>query len=61
MIRELGYCSGIENYSRYLDGRLAGTRPLPSWLFPKIIWWLSMKAMLHFLHTMYGGDRSRKI
>jgi excinuclease ABC subunit B len=27
MIRELGYCSGIENYSRYLDGREAGTRP----------------------------------
>jgi excinuclease ABC subunit B len=35
MIRELGYCSGIENYSRYLDGRLPGTRPLFVRLFPK--------------------------
>lgn len=35
MIRELGYCSGIENYSRYLDGRAAGVRPfLPAGLLP---------------------------
>jgi len=38
MIRELGYCSGIENYSRYLDGRLPGTRPFVcSIISPKII------------------------
>jgi len=40
MIRELGYCSGIENYSRYLDGRLPGTRPFCLLdYFPKAILW----------------------
>ena len=34
MIKELGYCSGIENYSRYFDGRTAGTRPFAFLTFP---------------------------
>ncbi len=62
MIRELGYCSGIENYSRYLDGRLPGTRPFCLLdYFPKD--YLMVVDESHVtvsqVHVMYGGDRSR--
>ena len=63
MIRELGYCSGIENYSRYLDGRPAGTRPFCLLdYFP--VDYLMLVDESHVTipqtHAMYGGDRSRK-
>ncbi len=63
MIRELGYCSGIENYSRYLDGRLPGTRPFCLLdYFPRD--YLMVVDESHVtvsqVHAMYGGDRSRK-
>ncbi|WP_166919508.1 excinuclease ABC subunit UvrB [Flavobacterium poyangense] len=63
MIRELGYCSGIENYSRYLDGRDAGTRPFCLLdYFPND--YLMVVDESHVtvsqVHAMYGGDRSRK-
>ena len=63
MIRELGYCSGIENYSRYLDGREPGTRPFCLLdYFPDDF--LMMVDESHVtipqVHAMYGGDRSRK-
>ena len=63
MIRELGYCSGIENYSRYLDGREAGTRPFCLLdYFPND--YLMVVDESHVtvsqVHAMYGGDRSRK-
>ena len=63
MIRELGYCSGIENYSRYLDGRLPGTRPFCLLdYFPDD--YLMVVDESHVtvsqVHAMYGGDRSRK-
>ena len=63
MIRELGYCSGIENYSRYLDGRLPGTRPFCLLdYFPKD--YLMVVDESHVtvsqVHAMFGGDRSRK-
>ena len=63
MIRELGYCSGIENYSRYLDGRLPGTRPYCLLdYFPKD--YLMVVDESHVtvsqIHAMFGGDRSRK-
>ncbi|WP_433765878.1 excinuclease ABC subunit UvrB [Flavobacterium ginsenosidimutans] len=63
MIRELGYCSGIENYSRYLDGREAGTRPFCLLdYFPSD--YLMVVDESHVtvsqVHAMYGGDRSRK-
>ncbi|CAA0209887.1 excinulease of nucleotide excision repair, DNA damage recognition component [Tenacibaculum maritimum] len=63
MIRELGYCSGIENYSRYLDGREAGTRPFCLLdYFPED--YLMVIDESHVTvpqtHAMYGGDRSRK-
>lgn len=63
MIRELGYCSGIENYSRYLDGRQPGTRPFCLLdYFPKD--YLMVVDESHVtvsqVHAMYGGDRSRK-
>jgi len=63
MIRELGYCSGIENYSRYLDGRQAGTRPFCLLdYFPDD--YLMVVDESHVtvsqVHAMYGGDRSRK-
>ncbi|GAA3772350.1 excinuclease ABC subunit UvrB [Flavobacterium ginsengiterrae] len=63
MIRELGYCSGIENYSRYLDGRQAGTRPFCLLdYFPSD--YLMVVDESHVtvsqVHAMYGGDRSRK-
>ena len=63
MIRELGYCSGIENYSRYLDGRAPGTRPFCLLdYFPDD--YLMVIDESHVTvpqtHAMYGGDRSRK-
>jgi excinuclease ABC subunit B len=63
MIRELGYCSGIENYSRYLDGRLPGTRPFCLLdYFPKDYLMVvdESHVTLSQVHAMYGGDRSRK-
>lgn len=63
MIRELGYCSGIENYSRYLDGRNAGTRPFCLLdYFPKDYLMVvdESHVTLSQVHAMYGGDRSRK-
>ncbi|MDR1632282.1 MAG: excinuclease ABC subunit UvrB [Dysgonamonadaceae bacterium] len=64
MIRELGYCSGIENYSRYFDGRPAGSRPFCLIdYFPKDF--LTVIDESHVtvpqIHAMYGGDHSRKI
>jgi len=64
MIRELGYCSGIENYSRYLDGRLPGTRPFCLLdYFPED--YLMVVDESHVtvsqVHAMYGGDYSRKV
>ncbi|MEB8329694.1 excinuclease ABC subunit UvrB [Flavobacteriaceae bacterium KMM 6897] len=64
MIRELGYCSGIENYSRYLDGRQAGTRPFCLLdYFPDDYLMVidESHVTLPQVHAMYGGDRSRKI
>jgi len=63
MIRELGYCSGIENYSRYLDGRLAGTRPFCLLdYFPEDYLMVidESHVTVSQVHAMYGGDRSRK-
>ncbi len=63
MIRELGYCSGIENYSRYLDGRQPGTRPFCLLdYFPKDYLMVvdESHVTLSQVHAMYGGDRSRK-
>lgn len=63
MIRELGYCSGIENYSRYLDGRAAGTRPFCLLdYFPNDYLMLVDESHVTIpqVHAMYGGDRSRK-
>ncbi|SFI36593.1 excinuclease ABC subunit UvrB [Halpernia frigidisoli] len=63
MIKELGYCSGIENYSRYLDGRLPGTRPFCLLdYFPKDFLMVidESHATIPQVHAMYGGDRSRK-
>jgi excinuclease ABC subunit B len=63
MIRELGYCSGIENYSRYLDGRNAGTRPFCLLdYFPKDYLMVvdESHVTISQVHAMYGGDRSRK-
>ncbi len=63
MIRELGYCSGIENYSRYLDGRLPGTRPFCLLdYFPKDYLMVvdESHVTISQVHAMYGGDRSRK-
>ena len=63
MIRELGYCSGIENYSRYLDGRLPGTRPFCLIdYFPKDFLLVvdESHVTLSQVHAMFGGDRSRK-
>jgi excinuclease ABC subunit B len=63
MMRELGYCSGIENYSRYFDGRLPGTRPFCLLdYFPDD--YLLVVDESHVtvpqIRAMYGGDRSRK-
>ncbi|SIS84766.1 excinuclease ABC subunit UvrB [Chryseobacterium gambrini] len=63
MIKELGYCSGIENYSRYLDGRLPGTRPFCLLdYFPKDYLMVIDESHVTVpqVHAMYGGDRSRK-
>ena len=63
MIRELGYCSGIENYSRYLDGRAPGTRPFCLLdYFPKDFLMIvdESHVTVSQVHAMFGGDRSRK-
>ncbi len=63
MIRELGYCSGIENYSRYLDGRLPGSRPFCLLdYFPEDYLMVvdESHVTISQVHAMYGGDRSRK-
>jgi excinuclease ABC subunit B len=63
MIRELGYCSGIENYSRYLDGRAPGTRPFCLLdYFPNDFLMVidESHVTISQVHAMYGGDRSRK-
>ena len=64
MIKEIGYCSGIENYSRYFDGREPGTRPFCLLdFFPKD--YLTVVDESHVtlpqIRAMYGGDRSRKL
>ena len=64
MIRELGYCSGIENYSRYFDGRVAGSRPFCLLdYFPDDFLMVidESHVTLPQIRAMYGGDRSRKI
>ena len=63
MIRELGHCSGIENYSRYFDGREAGTRPYCLLdFFPEdfLIVIDESHVSVPQIHAMYGGDRARK-
>ncbi len=63
MIKELGYCSGIENYSRYLDGREPGTRPFCLLdYFPEDYLMVidESHVTVSQVHAMYGGDRSRK-
>ncbi|MBQ0735746.1 excinuclease ABC subunit UvrB [Aquimarina celericrescens] len=63
MIKELGYCSGIENYSRYLDGRQPGTRPFCLLdYFPDDYLMIIDESHVTIpqTHAMYGGDRSRK-
>ena len=64
MIKEIGYCSGIENYSRYFDGRPAGSRPFCLLdFFPED--YLTVIDESHVtipqIRAMYGGDRSRKL
>ncbi|AZQ44537.1 excinuclease ABC subunit UvrB [Nonlabens ponticola] len=64
MIRELGYCSGIENYSRYLDGRMPGTRPFCLLdYFPDDFLMVIDESHVSVpqVGAMYGGDRSRKV
>jgi excinuclease ABC subunit B len=64
MIRELGYCSGIENYSRYFDGRIKGTRPFCLLdYFPDDFLMVidESHVTLPQIKAMYGGDRSRKV
>jgi excinuclease ABC subunit B len=64
MLREVGYCNGIENYSRHLTGREAGSTP---WclldFFPKdwMVFIDESHVTLPQVHAMYGGDRSRKL
>jgi len=63
MMRELGYCSGIENYSRYFDGRLPGSRPFCLLdYFPDDFVTIidESHVTLPQIRAMYGGDRSRK-
>jgi excinuclease ABC subunit B len=63
MMRELGYCSGIENYSRYFDGRMPGTRPFCLLdYFPDdfILIVDESHVTIPQIRAMYGGDRSRK-
>jgi excinuclease ABC subunit B len=64
MMRELGFCSGIENYSRYFDGRLPGTRPFCLIdYFPGDFMTIIDESHVTMpqIRAMYGGDRSRKI
>lgn len=63
MIKELGHCSGIENYSRYFDGRKPGTRPFCLLdYFPKDFLLVIDESHVTIpqIHAMYGGDFSRK-
>lgn len=63
MIKELGHCSGIENYSRYFDGRQPGERPYCLFdFFPKDFLMLIDESHVSIpqIRAMYGGDRSRK-
>ena len=63
MMKELGYCSGIENYSRYLDGRKPGTRPFCLLdYFPEDYFMIidESHVTISQVHAMYGGDKSRK-
>ena len=63
MIKELGYCAGIENYSRYLDGRKPGTRPFCLLdYFPEDYLMVIDESHVTIpqVHAMYGGDKSRK-
>jgi len=63
MIKELGYCSGIENYSRYFDGRVAGSRPFCLLdYFPNDFITIvdESHVTLPQVRAMYGGDKSRK-
>jgi len=64
MMKELGYCTGIENYSRYLDGRNPGSRPFCLLdYFPKdfVLVVDESHVTISQIHAMYGGDRSRKV
>ncbi len=64
MMRELGYCPGIENYSRYFDGRLPGTRPFCLIdYFPDDFLCIidESHATIPQIRAMYGGDNSRKV
>lgn len=63
MIREVGYCSGVENYSRYFDGRPPGSRPYCLLdFFPKdfVLFVDESHVTMPQLHAMYGGDYARK-
>jgi excinuclease ABC subunit B len=63
MIKELGYCSGIENYSRYFDGRAAGTRPFCLLdFFPQDFLTVIDESHVSIpqINGMFGGDRARK-
>lgn len=64
MMRELGYCSGIENYSRYMDGRLPGTRPFCLMdYFPSdfLLMIDESHVTIPQIGAMFGGDLSRKL
>jgi len=64
MLRELGYCSGVENYSRYMDGRLPGTRPFCLLdYFPEDFMMVIDESHVTVpqIKAMYGGDFSRKL
>lgn len=64
MIKELGHCSGIENYSRYFDGRSEGSRPYCLLdFFPKDFLMVIDESHVSVpqIHAMYGGDRARKM
>ena len=64
MMQELGYCSGIENYSRYMDGRSPGMRPyclLDYFPDDYVMFIDESHVTVSQIHAMYGGDRSRKI
>lgn len=64
MIRELGYCAGVENYSRFIDGRKPGTRPFCLLdYFPEdyVMFIDESHATIPQISGMYGGDRSRKM